>query len=192
MFTTVREVRESRGMTQAELARELGVKRSHLNDWEHGRKRLPKSHALKVNELLGGGAKRLYRSHEALVQLRRAAEQGDATVGLKSTTPEVAEAAIRELRTLLGSEVAEVAAKQRSDELADGPTGTNPTPSADRDATGVIVVQGADGNWWTVDPTTSPPTVARVQGGQVVQQQGQPAGTKARGHRDSLGRAGRR
>jgi len=74
------------------------------------------------------------------------------------------------------------AIKQASQTLAAGVTGslvrTGDNLNQNIDPQGLRVARDGDGNWYLVDTTTDPPTVSPVQFGDLVQQAGQPMGSK--------------
>ena len=49
---TVKDIRKRLGMTQSKLAEELGVSRSSIRDWEHGKKELSRKSWEKLVEFI--------------------------------------------------------------------------------------------------------------------------------------------
>jgi DNA-binding XRE family transcriptional regulator len=198
LFISLKEAREAAGYTQTRLAAKLKVSNTKVSDWERGRAIMGEEFAQKAAKILDIPPRRLYFSQKALFDIRREATRSDPEHGIlgvvKSTVhPEIGVGALKYLRDMELDELAkgDVATKAAiSNRLASGDGARSDLGDVSVDATGSPVVQGADGYWYVVDVTQSPPTTIRVQVGPVVQAQ---AGNRASlgGTRDQVGRSRR-
>lgn len=195
---SIQLMRERKGLTQQQVAKQLGTHQPVISQIEQGEVELSEKVATNLAALYSVPATRVLAAHKNMQAVSQAvsevaAVKSDATETLRlaghlarierdPNVPEALRKRARKARGKLNVEDALVAVRQ-----------DNLDPEIT--ATGFQVAHDGQGNYYVVDTTTDPPTITPVQFGDLVQQQGQPLGSKtaskSTSRRDAWGR-GRR
>jgi len=174
--------RERKRLTQERVAELLGTTQSVVSKVERGEVDLQPNVAKNLAVVLNVPERRLMAAHKRMREINEAVTQAPV-VARNVTGDEVLKWASRLAQVEVDSAVPPAlrkrAGKAREHFDVKPVLAAMKSTDPDIDATGFRVAKDGDGNWYLVDPSTDPPTISPVQFGDLVQQQGQPAGSKA-------------